>query len=213
MEFRLLYTGEILGASKTDTRASVKHAIRRALHPQLRRLWSIKPGLGGLAEYHYFPRWCRNHSSVSIDNFTDEDRRRHGVEGIAEQWQRNGFRFVPLVTQEYILRCEIDILFLRPEEPHFIMQGGDLDARVKTIFDALRIPENLAETGGMGPQDDEDPFFCLLQDDKLISSVSVTTDELLMLPKERKAKPNDAFVLMHIKVNHKHPGTYDQWFA
>jgi hypothetical protein len=53
-----------------------------------------------------------------------------------------------------------------------IMLSGDMDARIKTVFDALRIPANLDEAGGVGPQGDEDPFYCLLQDDKLISEDS-----------------------------------------
>jgi len=214
MEFRLLYGGQILGAGKSKTRADIKHAIRRELHPQLRRLWSTKSGLASLACYRYFPQWYRKHQGEEdIAAFTDENRRKRGIEALADQWSRCGFRFVPLVTSEFALRCEVNILFLRPEERHLIMQCGDLDARVKTIFDALRIPDNLEEAGGIGPQEDENPFFCLLSDDKLISSLSVTTDELLALPKERDVKANDAFIVMHVKVNHQHPGTFDQWFA
>jgi hypothetical protein len=61
-------------------------------------------------------------------------------------------------------------------------------------------PANLGETGGMGPQEDETPFFCLLSDDKLISGVSVTCDDLLVLPKERNVNPNDAFLVMHVQI-------------
>ena len=93
------------------------------------------------------------------------------------------------------------------------MQGGDLDGRLKTIFDALRLPDSLAEAGGIGPQDDETPFFCLLQDDKLISEVSVTTDQLLVLPQQREAKPNDSFLVIRVQINHTHPGSFDQYFA
>lgn len=104
------------------------------------------------------------------------------------------------MTEKLHLRCQIDILFLRPEGPQYIMQGGDLDARVKTIFDALRVPSDLSETGGVGPQDDEVPFFCLLSDDKLVTGVSVTCDELLLLPKERGVTPNDAFLMIHVQM-------------
>jgi len=42
------------------------------------------------------------------------------------------------------------------------------------------MPESLSELGGYTtPDDGEEPFFCLLQDDKLISHVSVETDVLL----------------------------------
>jgi len=59
------------------------------------------------------------------------------------------------------------------------LRSGDIDNRLKTLFDALRIPEagenyhlNTKEAG-------ETPFFCLLEDDKLITKVSVETDQLL----------------------------------
>ncbi len=81
-----------------------------------------------------------------------------------------------------------------------LIQSGDIDARLKTIFDALRLPKNLDEAGGVGPQTDENPFFCLLEDDKLISEIKVTTDSLLLLPREREMKPNDALLVIHAKL-------------
>jgi hypothetical protein len=93
------------------------------------------------------------------------------------------------------------------------MQGGDLDGRLKTVFDALRLPDNKAETNDATPTADEDPFFCLLQDDKLISEVSVTTDELLVLPNERQVKPNDAFLVIRVQINHAYPGNVDNYFG
>ena len=53
---------------------------------------------------------------------------------------------------------------------------------------------------GSRPQADEDPFFCLLEDDKLISEIKVTTDSLLLLPREREVKPNDALLVIHVKL-------------
>jgi hypothetical protein len=73
-------------------------------------------------------------------------------------------------------------------------------------------PKTLEEAGGIGPQEDESPFFCLLQDDKLISEVSVTTDQLLVLPKERQVTPNDVFLVIHVHLNPMNAGTFDQYF-
>jgi hypothetical protein len=123
-----------------------------------------------------------------------------GTDLIADKWSRCGYRFIPLVTEEYGVRCSLDILFLRPEEPGMLIKSGDIDARIKTIFDALRMPKNLDETGGSGPEADENPFFCLLEDDKLISEIKVNTDNLLMLPKEREIRPNDALLVIHVKL-------------
>jgi hypothetical protein len=76
---------------------------------------------------------------------------------------------------------------LRPEPPGaLITQGGDIDNRLKTLFDALRMPHNLSELPkGSVPDVDQDPFFCLLEDDNLITAVSVKTDRLLV-PTENK---------------------------
>ena len=199
LEFRLLYEGLLLGSSDVDTRAKEKHKVRKVFHPQLRRLWNVHYGLDMYAQTRSRP-WEERHPDVDMQKVSKEELRQAGIESMSYNWERAGFRFVPLVTKELFLRCRIEILFLRPEEPRFLMQRGDLDARLKTIFDALRIPENRDETGGASPADDEDPFFCLLEDDKLITEVSVTSDELLVLPKERRMNPNDVFLLLHVKV-------------
>ena len=50
---------------------------------------------------------------------------------------------------------------------------------MKTLFDALRIPVPEENYSSRVPQEDEKPFFCLLADDRLITKVSVETDQLL----------------------------------
>jgi hypothetical protein len=177
----------------------MKHALRREFHPQLQQLWAGNKNLHEYARQHARHWTIENPDQVGIakETFTNEQWRQVGIESISETWQLGKYKFVPLVTEELGLRCRLDILFLRPEHPLYVMKGGDLDARVKTIFDALRIPTTLEESGGIEPQEDETPFFCLLSDDKLISSLSVSCDDLLVLPKERSVNPNDAFLVVH----------------
>jgi hypothetical protein len=51
---------------------------------------------------------------------------------------------------------------------------------MKTFLDALRMPQNLSEiSADTVPQGDQDPFFCLLEDDNLITRLSVDTDRYL----------------------------------
>ena len=46
--------------------------------------------------------------------------------------------FVPLVTREMDVVAELSIIMLRPEIPgQLVTQGGDIDNRLKTLFDAL----------------------------------------------------------------------------
>lgn len=142
---------------------------------------------------------------------TEQERFDAGIAAIGKLWSRIGYEFVPLVTNEHALRCAIDITLLRPEEDRFIFHTGDIDGQLKTVFDALRIPEN-SEIHNMAPQADESPFFCLLQDDRLISEVRVNSDQLLLLPGHREVKANDAFVIIHVRLNYKTARTFDRYF-
>jgi hypothetical protein len=81
----------------------------------------------------------------------------------------------------------VDILFLRHEEPFNLMrQGGDLDGRVKTLFDALKMPDPKHEYVGDDPT--ADPLYVVLEDDALISDVSIKSGRLLgNRPKDKHA--------------------------
>ncbi len=92
------------------------------------------------------------------------------------------YLFAPLVYQEINLVAKLEITMLRPEEPGSIVShGGDIDNRIKTLFDALRMPQAATEIPEDWKQtDDEQPLCCLLQDDSLVVDVSVRTDRLLV---------------------------------
>lgn len=78
--------------------------------------------------------------------------------------------------------AELQIIMLRPHQcPGYIIgQGGDIDNRLKTLFDSLRMPKDTKEMPNYGkPNDNVNPFFCLLEDDALITNLSVSTDRLL----------------------------------
>ena len=90
------------------------------------------------------------------------------------------FRFAPLVTDKLSTLAKLDVLLLRPEPPgHLFRHGGDIDNRVKTLVDALRMPSLQELPDGDAPRDGEDPFFCLLKDDALVTRLAVDTDTLL----------------------------------
>jgi len=80
---------------------------------------------------------------------------------------------------------------LRNDAPGALIRSGDLDNRIKTVFDALRMPTNVDELGGYdAPAEEEDPFYCLLEDDYLITHLSVETDRLLE-PSGQASDAND----------------------
>ncbi|MDD1413938.1 hypothetical protein MEN41_04490 [Dolichospermum sp. ST_con] len=64
-------------------------------------------------------------------------------------------------------------------ENSFCRQLNQLEFRLKTLFDGLRCPSNKDEIKEIEPKPNEKPFYCLLEDDKLITKVSVTTKRLL----------------------------------
>jgi hypothetical protein len=127
---------------------------------------------------------------------------RLGFEKLADERPFNGFRFIPLVTEKQFLHCSIEILFLRHEDTgNLVFQGGDIDGRVKTIFDALRLPQIGELAAEEKPEADENPFFVLLEDDKLISQVAVSTEQLLLLPGTKQIRPNDAFLQIRVQLS------------
>jgi hypothetical protein len=190
MEFRLTYAGQLLGSSRNDTRPKHKHEIRKIFHSQLKRLWDITPHLKGMTD-----------PPTEILRFPNYPKPRSRIEALAERFSRNGYSFVPLVTEDLdVSFCGIEILFMRSDPPGALIQSGDIDNRLKTIFDALRVPQSKDELGGYDtPSDGEKPFFCLLQDDKLITKVSVETDALLELPSQ-PLNVNDVRLIVKVTI-------------
>lgn len=109
-----------------------------------------------------------------------------------------GFTFKPLVTEKLCLISELTITMLRPEPPGSIVtHGGDIDNRLKTLLDSLKMPKETGEIPKTDfPQEGEDPFCCLLEDDKLISKLSVATDQLL----EPNQDPSIVHLLIHVRT-------------
>ena len=109
------------------------------------------------------------------------------------------FRFFPLVNSGRNEIAELQITMLRPEKgPGYIVgQGGDLDNRLKTLFDSLRMPKNIDEIPSSDePGEDEVPFFCLLEDDILITKISISSDRLL----EFCESESYVKLMVHVKI-------------
>lgn len=121
------------------------------------------------------------------------------IDLLASRFGVGEFRFVPFVTSELRLLCTLDILWLRPDPPGAVIQSGDLDNRLKTVFDALKTPLETGELGGEAPHEGEAPFFTLLEDDRLVTKISVATDVLLQ-PVNGKQSLDDNDVRLVITV-------------
>ncbi|PDQ19275.1 hypothetical protein CN311_20415 [Mesorhizobium sanjuanii] len=130
------------------------------IHPQMEALWSLQPLKNN--------DWLRSRSESNL--------------GVLEV--RNGFEFAPLISTSVGLLAEINVTILRNRHSND-RQGihGDIDNRVKTLFDALRIPtlgeiNVLSEKGVIF----HERTFCLLQDDDLVTKLTVETDRWLGVP-------------------------------
>lgn len=87
--------------------------------------------------------------------------------------------------------CELDVLLLRHDPPGALVTAGDVDNRIKTLIDALTLPQQQNQlTGNETPREEETPFYCLLEDDVLVSRLNVETDRLLVPPRGTRSEHN-----------------------
>ena len=108
--------------------------------------------------------------------------------------KRGNTIFYPVISNRIWTIAELDILMLRPGSPGSILEGGgDIDNRLKTLFDSLKIPDSNVSNY----HDDQERVFCLLQDDKLITRVSVETDRLLDPDPDKK---NEVLLVIQVHV-------------
>lgn len=166
MEFRLSYVGRLLATGNDSlkhpnpNKLEHIHVIRKEFHKQLKHLWSTDATLID----RVYPNGAFKNPDFDMD------------------FSKEGFVWRPIATSKNFLICALDILMLRPGGP-----GGalsDIDNRLKTLFDALRMaqtPQEITKSDHtkLSPDTSENPFFVLLEDDKLITHLSVTTDRLL----------------------------------
>jgi hypothetical protein len=163
IEFRLLFQGLVRPTANKGHPVET-HAIRRDFHLQLRHLWDSRPGLRQLAE-QWSLKEPNSHRWAGMAGYSEEDhvaRVKFGLELMGKNWTRAGFNCVPLVTRDLDATCSLDVLLLRPgpSATRHILNQGDIDGQLKTIIDALRIPDNGNETGNAIPAENEAPFFC-----------------------------------------------------
>ena len=170
MRFTLTYQGDLPPNADNPT----KWGIRRALEPQLRRLWETPP-LNDLAKYqdpNYLPNDCYvGHKFGDIE-------------------------YVPLITDKLSLRAELDIFLLSASLPGGIInRSSDIDNRLKTLFDALSIPANGQQVPKSPDTESDKRVFCLLKDDRLITRVEVSNDRFLTIDEHSR----EALVIIRVR--------------
>lgn len=153
MEFTLHYRGPL----KSKASRKVKHALRQHFHAQLKKLWKQEPlARSDLNAFVMAP-------SAGASTICIED----------------DLSFVVLVNAKNQMVAELEVLLIRPEKPGTIVaNGGDIDNRLKTLLDALRMPSKSELPKDFRTTTDS-PLYCLLEDDRLITRVDVRTAQLL----------------------------------
>jgi hypothetical protein len=204
VEFRLVYQGPLRAAGSSGGRVSEKHAIRKTIHKQLANLWQVTPQLKiRTTDHTILEPGSRtiNAAGQEVHTLPSAGPRESLWQTLGNKFDRCGYKFVPLVSNHLKLSCGLDILFLRRDMPGvpLVHSGGDIDNRLKVLFDALRVPADCGELAGTAKDADEDPyFFCLLEDDALITEVSVTTDTLMTA--HGRGEENDVHLVIKVRV-------------
>ena len=90
-----------------------------------------------------------------------------------------GFRFKPTLSR-MCATCELDITLLTRTKPGGLVHDGDLDNRLKNIFDALRLPTEADLPLKEIPTIEGNPFYVLLEDDRSITDFRVRSTMLLL---------------------------------
>jgi hypothetical protein len=150
MEFCLHYDGKL----KSNDNAAGKHRIRTELHKQIKAI-------------------CTDTKFSLVFTGDINGTRKEREKPLYIEHSEKRFWF--LISEHLSTVVDLDICLLLPHNVGSIVKnGGDIDNRIKTLFDALRVPSVTSEipssdsfdyaTGGM---------YCLLQDDKLINKVSI----------------------------------------
>jgi hypothetical protein len=170
LELRLSYDDYIPSDEpNTDRRSELKHIVRLVFSDQLRKRWRDSPKLSKWKSKGFVSASRVDGRYVVPDDELPEHSPFFRVPVC-------GYQAVPLVSWHNNLGCELDVVFTG-EGRSAIRPDGDLDNRLKTLFDALRMPlqENQVPAPQWGSGNDE--LFCLLEDDSLIRKFSVEAVE------------------------------------
>lgn len=169
VEFILRYSGRLQCNDKDD-----KQEVRRQVSRQLEEL----------CKANEFFADCRRPDLLTAtykgDQLIFDHDPNHPADRVAFcRVPLGGFEFVPLIHRAFYLACQLDVTWLRKEKPGRILANGDIDNRLKTLFDGLRMPHHVNELGGVTPDVPGQRLYCLMDDDSLVSKLSVSTHQLL----------------------------------
>ncbi len=197
MRFRLTYEGPLLSSQPThkttegglerDRRAEHKHFIRRQFHRQLKEQWQTNEFLRAIKYPPKSSEPILPEAALSVQWSSDPTKPWHLNKILSEVYAHHkdaGYNYVPLVWEEMSLACSLRILCLRKDHANAVLPGRDIDNRIKTLIDALSMPSlrqgaPIKDGKPLPPDDDEKPFYVLMDDDRRVTHLEVETDAAL----------------------------------
>ena len=195
MELTLRYSGPL----RSNADSKEKHRIRLKLHDQLETLWSEDGRLKGIYE-----DWVSLQIAARKGPHFEVNRPLKNPKDLFWRFPLDGYNFIPLITHVHELHCHLRIRLYRKVGPEGVLfVGGDIDNRLKTLLDALQVPNDSAQVPraeeGSNSPDEWPPIFCLLDDDRAVTKLSVESIKLLaQIPKEHTDLEN--YVEMEVDV-------------
>lgn len=207
MKFTLTYDGQLPAASNNSNRTQEKWEIKKQLSPQLAHLWKTHPALIRAIGARVVPKskgfWLIE-PHHSIPHVPNPEKVGPDEIDLCASIPVAGVGFRPLVRDSYALTCSLHILFMRNEPVGKVYQGGDLDNRLKTLLDALRVPDP-----GQVCDTNAEHLHVLVEDDSLVTGLSVDTRRLL----DRPDKPvNEVRLVIEVTVTVRDTRAYNYMY-
>lgn len=170
MEVTLVYRGTLPASQGDDKHTDAKQRIRKCFSEQLRNLWEVDPHLRIVVGEQRFAEAIlekRRLQPLKLD-------RAYAFARVLVC----GYRTLAIANTFNGIVCHLHVALFRREDPGAVVHGGDLDNRLKTLLDALRMPQAESEVPGNMWGKNEEMLYCLLEDDSLISRLSIETRRL-----------------------------------
>lgn len=179
MEITLVYRGSLPASQSDDKKSAAKQAIRRVFSEQLQELWETDAHLRIVTGSQHF-------AEAVVQDRRLRPTALQGSYAFARV-PMCGYRTLAIANTFNGLVCHLGITFLRREDPGAVIHGGDIDNRLKTLLDALRMPLADQEIPAHMWGRDNETLYCLLEDDSLVSRLSVDTRRLRTLRTENES--------------------------
>jgi hypothetical protein len=167
MRFSLKYEGELKSTTDRNTRVKHKNRLR----------WHFSDQLDELMMRGDFTRMPRHESDV-VKPIDDKGFRIHSTKISGQDFEQ--VWYIPVIDRTLNISCSLHVRIDRPERPGSLFErggenGGDLDNRIKTLLDALRVPHNVNEARRSETRPDLNFCVCLFDDDSMVTSLYIET--------------------------------------